>query len=50
MTTQSASQSTVLKHWTRWCFETCLLYGCDPATAARVAAYFCDAIREDAHA
>jgi hypothetical protein len=36
--------------WTRWIFETCLMFGCDPATAARVAALFCDAIRKEAHA
>lgn len=28
------------ERWARWCFETCLLNGCDAALAARVTAIF----------
>jgi hypothetical protein len=40
---------TTTESWARWCFETCLLFGCDPATSARVAALFTDAIEKGTH-
>jgi hypothetical protein len=35
-------------YWARWCFDTCIFYGCDPATAGYVAGHFADALRRRA--
>lgn len=32
------------ERWARWCFDTCMLHGCDPALASRVTAIFSDAV------
>jgi len=44
---RAAVSEEELIRWTRWVFDTCLLFGARPETAAAVAGHFAEGIRRE---